>query len=236
MKSPDALCVVMARGGSKRVPRKNVRPFCGRPMIAWPLKAAQESGLFSSIIISTEDAEIADVALQCGAHELYARPASLADDFASTADVLLHVLQLWQAEHSVLPKSCCCLYGTSALVTARWLRLGMEQLHRNGTELVMAVTEYPHPIERSLQFHEDGTVYYRQPEFVSARTQDIKPSYHDIGLFYWFSPEAFMRHGGKSFLPLTKGAVIVPRTAAVDIDSEEDWMVAEQLAKAQGLA
>ncbi|WP_338033311.1 pseudaminic acid cytidylyltransferase [Desulfovibrio mangrovi] len=231
----NALCIVMARGGSKRVPRKNIRPFCGRPMVEWPIRAALESGVFSSVIMSTEDAEIARVAEACGASIPFLRPAHLADDFSTTADVLLHALQRLRQSSGTLPQYCCCLYGTSALVTPQFLRKGLEQLSTRRCELVMAVAEYAHPIERSLQFSDDGTVFYRQPEFVSVRTQDIKPSYHDLGLFYWFSTEAFLREGGTSFLPLSKSAIVVPRSVAVDIDTEEDWAFAELVARSQGL-
>lgn len=235
MAKHETLCIIMARGGSKRIPRKNIRSFCGRPMISWPIRAAQQASLFSSIIISTEDAEIAEVAQQYGASMPFLRPAKLADDFSTTADVVSHALQEVQKTLKHPPEYCCVLYGTSALITPTWLQQGLEQMQQTKCELVMAVAEYAHPIERSLQFNEDRTVFYRQPEFVSTRTQDIVPSYHDLGLVYWFSPQAFLQHGGKSFLPLTKSAIVIPRTAAVDIDNEEDWFFAEQMAKAQGL-
>ncbi len=227
------LCIVMARGGSKRVPRKNVRHFCGKPMIAWPVQAAVSSQLFSSVVVSTEDAEIAAVGQQYGAQVPFMRPHEIADDFATTTGVLKHALLAIQTLEGSLPQYCCCLYGTSAMVTSEWLKEGYEKMQKTKAQCIYAVTEYAHPLERSLQFAKDGLIQYRYPEYVSTRTQDIEPSYHDIGLFYWFDVQAFLSKGGESFLPLRKSAVIVPRIAAVDIDTETDWEYAEKIMQSQ---
>lgn len=225
----NSIALILARGGSKRVPRKNVRSFCGLPMIAWVSRAASSSRMFSYVAISTDDAEIAATAAQYGAVQYFQRPKSLADEYTDTATVLKDALEALQEQGRILPAYCCCLYGTSALVTPELLADGYKKITTTSCEVVMAVAEYPHPIERALQFSAQGELYYRQPEFVPKRTQDIKPSYHDVGLFYWFSVRAFFKHGGTSFVPLKKTAIIVPRSCAVDIDTEEDWRIAELL-------
>jgi N-acylneuraminate cytidylyltransferase len=230
MRDNTVLAVVMARGGSKRVPRKNVRLFLGRPMVAWPVAHAVGSGLFSHIIISTDDWEIADAAIVAGAVIHGLRPASFSDDHARTADVLRYELECFKKRESALPDLCCCLYGTSALAVPNILHQGRDALQKRNAEFLMAVIPYGHPIERALCFDDAGLVQYRQPEFVLTRTQDIQPSYHDSGLLYWFRPEAFFRYGGDSFAPLRKTAIVLSPRQAVDIDTEEDWELAEIIA------
>jgi N-acylneuraminate cytidylyltransferase len=225
----------MARGGSKRVPRKNARVFLGRPMVAWPVAHAVESGLFSHIVISTDDREIADVAVSAGAAMHGLRPAMFSDDHATTADVMRYELECFKEREGALPDACCCLYGTSALAFPDLLRRGRDALQEKDAEFLMAVIPYGHPIERALRFDDAGLVHYRQPECVQMRTQDIQASYHDSGLLYWFLPEAFFRHGGGSFAPLRKTAIIVSPRQAVDIDTEEDWELAATLAGRHGL-
>lgn len=232
---PDVIAIVLARGGSKRIPRKNARPFCGKPMVCWPVEHALGSGLFRDVIISTDDAEIAEKAAASGASFYALRPAKLSDDYATTADVLRHELEAYELREGSLPKLCCCLYGTSALVTARVLIEAEQLLRRTKAQLVMAVIHYGHPIERALKFDAFGMVHYRQPDFVPVRTQDIPPSYHDAGLFYFFDVRAFMEAGGASFIPLEKAAIEMSSRNAVDIDTEEDWEFAELLAKKNGL-
>jgi len=229
------LAVIMARGGSKRAPRKNARLFLGRPMVSWPVTHALASGLFSHIIISTDDQEIAEAAIVAGAAMHGLRPATLSNDHATTAEVLNYELECFKKREGRLPDLCCCLYGTSALAFPNVLHQGHNVLKEKVAEFLMAVIPYGHPIERALYFDDSGLTHYRQPEFVATRTQDIKPSYHDSGLFYWFRPETFLLHGGTSFAPLRKTAIIVSPRQAVDIDTEEDWKLAEILAREQGL-
>lgn len=227
------LCIIMARGGSKRVPRKNIRNLCGKPLVKWPVEAALAAGLFDHVLISTEDAEIASVAQQAGAEFPFARPAAVADDFSTTADVLRVTLQQWQESKGSLPEYCCCLYGTSVFVTSQQLCKARNML-LSDSELVMAVSEYSHPIQRAMTLDEAGMITYVQPEFIPVRTQDCSKTYHDIGLFYYFSVPAFLNNGGHSFLPLRKKGIIVSRTCAVDIDTEEDFAWAELLARHHG--
>ncbi len=227
--SCDCLCIVMARGGSKRVPHKNKRMFNGRPMLAWPIEIALESELFSDVVISTDDNHIAELAVQYGAQLPFLRPIELASDFTTTAEVLRYTLSTLKEKHSKRYKYCCCLYGTSAMIRKEYLQNAFDKLASTDTECVYAVAEYSHPIERALQFNQDNSISYRFSEHVSMRTQDIQPSYYDLGLFYLFSVEAFQKTSSNSFLALQKTAIILPRFAAIDIDNEEDLFLAENI-------
>jgi N-acylneuraminate cytidylyltransferase len=232
--TPDnSIALIMARGGSQRIPRKNTRPFLGLPMVVWPVRAAAASGIFGQVVISTEDEEIAGIAVQEGAQRPFVRPEKLADAFSNTADVIRHALTELQARNGTMPAYCCCLYGTAYATTPEMLRQGQALLAMPGTELVMGAIQYSHPIERALTIDEEGTAAYRQPGFVLRRTQDLQPSYYDAALFYWLDSQAFLAKGGNSFLPLAKRLLVVTRLAAMDIDTEEDWAFAEQLARHQ---
>ncbi len=229
----DCLCIITARGGSKRIPRKNVRPFAGKPLVAWPTEVACASAIFSQVLISTEDAEIANIATKAGALYPFARPHEVADDFSTTADVLRVTLRQWQKYAGSLPKYCCCLYGTSVFITKEYLQQAYTLVQ--DSDCVMAVSPYAHPIQRALSIDALGNTNYLQPEFALTRTQDCPKTYHDVGLFYFFSVEKFFEHGATSFAPLQKKAVIVSSTDVIDIDTEEDWHFAELIAGTKGL-
>ena len=230
----SACSIVMARGGSKRIPRKNARSFCGLPMVAWPVTHAVKSGLFSEVVISTDDEEIASVACEHGASFYGLRPAALSNDFAITPAVLQYELKEIEKRTGTMPKVCCCLYGTSIFASPERLHLACEALKKQDCDFVMAVLEYSHPIERALQFDKAGHLVYRQPEFMSRRTQDIVPSYYDTGMLYVFNVETFFEQKC-TFLQMRRRAIIVCSNEAVDIDNESDWVLAEQLAIMQNL-
>ncbi len=234
MKHDKPLCFVLARGGSKRVPRKNVRLFCGKPMIAWPIEKALASGLFSSVVVSTEDEEIASIAREYGADVPFMRPHELADDMTGTAQVLCHSLQSIRELYGFLPRYCCCLYGTSAMLKAEWLCEAFDKLQQKAqqgrTQCVYAVAAYSHPIERALYFDADGLLQYQHAHFAMTRTQDIAPSYYDVGLFYCFSILDFLAQEQPGFSSLVKDAVVIPRLLVSDIDTEEDWIFSEKMA------
>lgn len=224
------LCIVTARGGSKRVPRKNIRPFAGKPLVAWPVSIAVASGLFSDVLISTEDDEIAQAAVSAGAIFPFRRPLEMADDYSTTVDVLRCALQQWQDSNGILPQYCCCLYGTSAFITPEYLRQGRVLLKE--ADWAMAVSEYQSPIQRALRMSSKGEVSYFHPENVMLRTQDCEKAFYDIGLFYYFSVAALIADPTPNLANLRRKAVIVPRTRALDIDTEDDWKQAELLAQA----
>ena len=223
-------CVIPARGGSKRIPHKNIRKFCGKPMIAWSIEGAQASGCFDQIIVSTDDAEIADVARQWGAEVPFMRPAELADDFAGTTSVVAHALQ-WDQDHGQELTAVCCLYATAPLVDPADIRQGLELLaHTAPDRFVFTATDYASPIQRALRLDQDsGQAHMYQPELFSKRSQDLEPAYHDAAQFYWGRPEAWLKNGN-----LFEGSkpLLLPMWRVQDIDTEDDWMRAELLYEA----
>ena len=226
----DSLCIVLARGGSKRVPRKNIRRLMGKPLIAWPVLAAKKSELFSRIIISTDDDEIAQAAVAEGAERPFVRPADLADDFTPTQAVLGHALGEL-ARHGPLPELFCYVYGTSFLLTQALLLNARQACYDGSIDGVITLTAYSHPVERAYVLDEKGMAAMRHPEFLQCRTQDIAPSYHDTGLMYWLRTQAFFDLQAGKIPGWRRKAVIVPRIFAVDIDTEEDWELAEIAAR-----
>ena len=228
-----SLCIVTARGCSKRVPRKNIRNFLGQPLVTWPIQAAIKSEIFQNVLISTEDAEIASAAVVAGAIFPFIRPKEVADDYASTTDVLRVVLKQWQNYNHQLPDYCCCLYGTSAFVKSEHLKQAKDLVEEN--TCVMAVTAYTHPIERALISNAHGYLQYIQPDHAALRTQDCTKSYYDLGQLYFFDVKAFLSTNDMTFAHMRLKPLILPHYTAIDIDTEDDWFLAEILAKAQGL-
>ena len=224
------LCVIPARGGSKRIPRKNIRAFCGKPMIAWSIEAAKESGCFDQIIVSTDDAEIADVAQQWRAAVPFMRPAELADDFAGTTPVVAHALQ-WHQAHGHELTAVCCLYATAPFVEPADIKEGLKLLEQAAADrFVFTATAYPSPIQRALRLDlASGEAHMWQPEQFSKRSQDLEPAYHDAGQFYWGRPQAWL-HSENLF----EGSkpLLLPRWRVQDIDSEDDWIQAELMHQA----
>lgn len=216
------VAIIPARGGSKRIPRKNIKPFFGQPMIGYSIRAAQESGLFDSIMVSTDDEEIADVARSFGADIPFMRPADLANDHAGTGAVVVHALQ-WFAEHGMAYDAACCIYATAPLLDPERLKEGWDRLQ--GKRFAFSVTSYAFPIQRALKKTADGSVDMFWPENLTKRSQDLEPAYHDAAQFYWGWSDAWV-NGETAFSPIS-APVILPRTQVVDIDTPEDWEVAE---------
>lgn len=229
MKPFENLCVITARGGSKRIPRKNIRPFCGKPIIVWSIEAALGSGLFEHVIVSTDDAEIAEVAQSHGAAVPFMRPASLSDDYIGTGPVLRHATQ-WVANHIGCPEYVCCLYPTAPFVTPEILSASCRMLRDGGATTLITAAQFPAPIQRALRVDQEGRIRMFQPEYFLSRSQDLEPAYHDAGQFFWakvgpliaasqqkemhgFDPDAVM--------------MVLPRYLVQDIDTEEDWQTAE---------
>jgi pseudaminic acid cytidylyltransferase len=224
------LCVIPARGGSKRIPRKNIREFCGKPMIAWSIEAAQASACFDQIIVSTDDAEIADVARQWGAEVPFKRPGKLADDFAGTTPVVAHAVQ-WHQDHGQEPSAVCCLYPTAPFVEPGDIKKGLDLLLQVAVDrFVFTATSYSSPVQRALRLDPvNGEAHMRQPEQFSMRSQDLEPAYHDAGLFYWGRPQAWLNSDN---LFEASQLLLLPRWRVQDIDTIEDWIMAEFLYKA----
>ncbi len=222
------LAVIPARGGSKRIPRKNIRDFAGQPMIAYAIRAAQGSGLFDSIVVSTDSDEIAEVARQFGAEVPFMRPASLADDHTPTVPVIAHAIDAVSASGRP-PSLVCCIYPGCPLLDPADLRAGLSLLLDRKAHYAFPVLHFPAPIQRALRRRNDGSVTPFQPEHSQTRSQDLEPAFYDAGQFYWGHARAWTdgidihRNGV---------ALIVPSWRAVDIDTPDDWHRAEALYRA----
>jgi N-acylneuraminate cytidylyltransferase len=217
------VAIIPARGGSKRIPRKNLLPFDGVPMIVRSIRTALESGLFDQVVVSTDDAEIADVARAHGAQVPFLRPAELADDFTGTAAVIVHALQQLPAFDYV-----CCVYATAPLLQARYLRQGLELLEQHpDRSFAFSVCSFGFPVQRALTLDGQGALTALYPEFRHTRSQDLPEAFQDAGQFYWGRSEAWLR-GEVVYSPASL-PVILPRHLVQDIDTPEDWKRAEYL-------
>jgi N-acylneuraminate cytidylyltransferase len=219
----SAVAIIPARGGSKRIPRKNLLPFDGVPMIARSIRTALASGLFERVVVSTDDREIADLALAEGAEVPFMRPAALADDFTGTAAVMVHAL-------GELPAFdfACCIYATAPLLQARYLREGLALLTRHPDKsFAFSVASFGFPVQRALTLDEEGALTSLYPEFRQTRSQDLPEAFQDAGQFYWGRRDAWLR-GDLLFSPASL-PVILPRHLVQDIDTGEDWKRAEYL-------
>ena len=224
------VAIIPARGGSKRIPRKNIREFCGKPIIAWSIEAALASGCFDKVIVSTDDEEIAAVATACGAEVPFLRPRELSDDHATTVAVIKHATD-WLVFNGSHIESVCCIYATAPFVTAVDLVRGYETLVGSGSQYAFSVTSFPFPIQRAIKLTDAGRVQMFQPENFLTRSQDLEEAFHDAGQFYWGRADAF-----RSLVPIfspAAAAVVIPRHRVQDIDTPEDWIRAELLFKLQ---
>ena len=216
------ICIIPARGGSKRIPRKNIRPFLGSPIIAYSIRAAQESGLFDEIMVSTDDAEIATMAQMYGASVPFARSSETSSDTATTAAVLTEVLQTY-AQRGHQYDRACCLYPTAPFVTADRLRDAFGKLEE-GFDTVFPVVRYGFPVQRSVIFQQNRLAW-REPEHALTRSQDLDPVYHDAGQFYFLDVPRFLETN--QLLTSNSGGIELSELEAQDIDSPTDWQLAE---------
>lgn len=223
------LAVIPARGGSKRIPRKNIREFCGQPMITWSIEAARLSGCFDKIIVSTDDDEIAAIARQSGAQTPFMRPADLSDDHTGTVPVVAHAIE-WHLQRGEKPTQVCCLYATAPFVQAGDLRNGLKTLEREGCQYVFPVTSYPFPIQRAVRVTPQRRVEMFNPEHFHTRSQDLEEAYHDAGQFYWGRADAWLER--KPIFSREAAPMILPTYRVQDIDTLEDWKRAEWLFEA----
>jgi len=223
----NTIAVIPARGGSKRIPRKNIKLFCGKPMIAWSIEAARSAGIFDSILVSTEDDEIASVAEANGAEAPFRRPAELSNDHALTIPVIAHAAR-WFEENRGPVECVCCIYATAPFLEAQPLREGLALLKAHPeAEFVLSITSYAFPIFRALKRNEDGTVGMFWPENEIKRSQELPEAWHDAGQFYWGRKQAFYNRLG--FFSPCSYPVVLPRHKVQDIDTLEDWERAERM-------
>ncbi|MDB5422125.1 MAG: acylneuraminate cytidylyltransferase [Brevundimonas sp.] len=224
MSRPRVLAVIPARGGSKRIPRKNIRPFAGQPILHWPIKAALDSQLFDAVMVSTDDEEVAVIAREAGADVPFMRSAASADDHSSLLDVLAEVVGNYHQRGQDFD-TVCCLLPTAALVTAERLRLGHDMFATGEFDSVFPVVRFLAPIQRALRRSDEGMISMFQPEHYRSRSQDLEPAYHDAGQFYWMSRQACIDRtptfAGRA------GSIVVDETEVQDIDTDIDWRLAE---------
>lgn len=223
------IAIIPARGGSKRIPRKNIKPFCGQPMLAWSIDAARRSGCFDRILVSTDDKEIAQVACSHGAEVPFMRPAALSDDYTGTIPVIAHAIE-WINQHIGGVSYACCIYATAPFVQADDLRRGFVQLNQSDADYVFSVTSYAFPIQRAIRITNQQRVEMFNPEHFSTRSQDLTEAFHDAGQFYWGRSEAWL--ADRPIFSSAAMPLVLPRHRVQDIDTPEDWARAEWLFKA----
>jgi N-acylneuraminate cytidylyltransferase len=221
------IAVIPARGGSKRIPRKNVKVFCGKPMLAWSIETVREAGLFDHIIVSTDDPEIASVAREWGAEAPFMRPAELADDHAGTTAVIAHATQ-WALGQEWPVQVVCCIYATAPFVRAEDIESGLKIFEAGDWTYTFGATEYAASIFRSFRQSSDGGVEMLFPEHFTTRSQDLSVVLHDAGQFYWGRPSAWIE--GERIFERHSAPVVIPRWRVQDIDTQEDWTRAELIA------
>jgi len=218
------LAIIPARGGSKRIPRKNIKLFCGKPMIVWSIEAAMASNCFDRIIVSTDDNEIAGVARAHGAEVPFMRPAELSDDFTGTIPVIAHAIE-WINQHAGLVDFVCCLYATAPFLQAKDLRHGFDLLTLTNADYAFSVTSYAFPIQRAIRITTNQRVQMFHPEYFYTRSQDLEEAFHDAGQFYWGLADAWLAQ--RPIFTSNSAPVILPRDRVQDIDTPEDWNVAQ---------
>lgn len=218
-----SLAIITARGGSKRIPRKNIKDFCSKPIIAYSIKAAIDSSVFDEVMISTEDEEIARISERYGAKIPFFRSEKTASDYATTTDVLMEVLDEYE-KRGMHFDMACCIYPTAPFITSERLKEAVETLRKSDADTLIPVVGFSYPPQRALVI-EDGRLVFKYPEYLVARSQDLEKHYHDAGQFYVFKTKAFKETGN-----LMKGNIIpmvLDEMEVQDIDTEQDWELAQ---------
>lgn len=219
----NKLCIIPARGGSKRIPRKNIKNFLGKPIIAYSIEAAIKSGLFSEVMVSTDDIEIAEVAKEYGASVPFFRSDYNSNDFATTMDVLVEVVDKYKKEGMYF-KSVCCIYATSPFVSPEILQNSFDVYNKKDFDSLFPVIKYSFPIQRSLSV-DDNKITFNYPENANKRSQDLSDSFHDAGQFYWMKENLIFK--GAVIVTNNTGAYEISELEGQDIDNEMDWKLAE---------
>ena len=217
------LAIIPARGGSKRIPRKNIKLFLGKPIIEYSIKAALDSGLFDEVMVSTDDREIADISINAGAKVPFFRSEKTANDFAHIADVIEEVLIEYQKIGKIFD-AFCCIFPTAPFLLPNRLVEGFNLMTDKNFDSIFPVLRFSYPIQRALKI-EDGKVSMILPENFNKRSQDLMPSYHDSGQFYWMKTKEFDKQ--KRLFAENSGAIILTEMEVQDIDNDEDWEIAE---------
>ena len=220
------ICVIPARAGSRRIPRKNIKAFNGKPIIAYSIEAALKSNCFSQVIVSTDDDEISEVAKKYGAHVPFVRPDELSNDYVGTIPVIKHTIE-WMEDNNNYIENVCCLYATAPFIQSKIISKAYQQLKNSSADYCFSVTSFAFPIQRAIRIVQDNKVDMFYPEHFNTRSQDLEEAYHDAGQFYWGKAQAF-----KAELPLFSEVAtpyVLPRYLVQDIDTMEDWIRAEAM-------
>ena len=223
------LAIIPARGGSKRIPGKNIREFLGKPVIAYSIEAALGSDLFDKVIVSTDDEKIAEVAQKYGAEVPFMRPSELADDFTGTNAVVKHAVQ-WFVDRKKNVDYACCIYATAPMLQAKYIKEGFEKLVDANTSFAFSVTRFEFPIQRALRISNEGCIEAIYPDHIFTRSQDLEDAYHDAGQFYWGKASAFLND--EVTYSSASAPVILPNYLVQDIDTIDDWKRAELMFEA----
>ena len=226
MMNNKVIAIIPARGGSKRIPNKNIKSFVSQPIISYSINAAQAADLFDRIIVSTDSREIADMAKIYGAEVPFIRPAKLADDFTGTIPVLLHALN-WLSEHDFATDYFCCIYATAPFIQPEHIIEGFNLLKKRNATTAFSVTTFPYPIFRALEIGENGCIEMFWPEHENSRSNDLPEAYQDAGQFYWGNTKRFLTE--KKLFSSNSVPIILPRYLVQDIDTPEDWETAEKM-------
>lgn len=217
------IAIITARGGSKRIPRKNIKEFCGKPILAYSIEAALDSGIFDTVMVSTDDEEIAGIAEKYGAKVPFFRSEKTSNDYATTNDVLLEVLEEYEKRGEYYDLACC-IYPTAPFVTAKKLQTAVEQLRTSDADTLIPVVQFSYPPQRALVV-EEGRLVFQYPQYLDSRSQDLQLHYHDVGQFYVFRTEAFKKN--KKLMLGNILPMIVSELEVQDIDNLTDWEIAE---------
>lgn len=219
-----SVAIITARGGSKRIPRKNIKNFLGKPIITYSIEAAIKSELFEEVMVSTDDGEIAEISMQYGAKIPFMRSEKNSNDYAGTAEVLLEVIQKYMDRGNYFD-TVCCLYPTAPFITAKKLIESQEVFQTGKYDTLFPVVAFSYPIQRALRIGEKGRLSMFQPENLKKRSQDLEKAYHDAGQFYWLKVNALKAQG--SLWTGNSGVVKYSEIEVQDIDHDTDWRIAE---------
>jgi N-acylneuraminate cytidylyltransferase len=217
------LCIIPARGGSKRIPLKNIKTFLGKPIIAYSIEVAIQSGIFDEVMVSTDDEEITNVAIKYGAKVPFIRSEKNSSDFASTLDVLNEVLNDYRIKKNKEFDSICCIYPTAPLIVKKDMIDGLDLMLSKQLTCVLPIVEFSYPIWRGLEIDSNEKVKIIWPEFTNYRSQDLKKSYHDAGQWYWFDVKKLINWEW----PENTGSILISQERVQDIDNISDWKIAE---------
>jgi pseudaminic acid cytidylyltransferase len=222
------ICVIPARGGSKRIQKKNIKNFCGKPIIFWSIEIAKASNCFDKVIVSTDDEKIATIARKYGAEVPFIRPKSISGDFTPTVPVISHAIK-WLIQNYEKPLYVCCVYPTAPFIKLSDLKDGLKILKKTKLNYVFPVTDFAYPIQRSFKIDKNNKLKMFFPKYYHYRSQDLDSAFHDAGQFYWGKTKAWLNN--KNIFSKNSFPMPIPRSRVLDIDTIEDWKIAEKMFK-----